>query len=246
MCRLMGLVSRTPTTLPDVLGERWASFVDLSRHHSDGWGLAWLDAGNSLRILRETGPAWSSPVFQQAVMTPARAWLLHFRWATPGMPVTMANTHPFEWPERQLAFAHNGTVSPAAALTELTADRFKTRRQGTTDSEQYFWAWASAEATTPGQGFARLLRRFRRAPFTYSGLNTLVLSAGGLEILSAYNPQAPFAQADPSYYHLHAQQSPDRFVVASSHWEVPGDWTLLAPPQVVRVGSDLTVTATRL
>jgi predicted glutamine amidotransferase len=41
MCRMLGYVTRTPTTLADLLGEQdLQDFAELSRKHGDGWGFA--------------------------------------------------------------------------------------------------------------------------------------------------------------------------------------------------------------
>ena len=41
MCRMLGYVTRTPATLPDLLGEQdLQDFAELSRKHGDGWGFA--------------------------------------------------------------------------------------------------------------------------------------------------------------------------------------------------------------
>jgi predicted glutamine amidotransferase len=41
MCRMLGYVTRTPTTLADLLGEQdLQDFAELSRTHGDGWGFA--------------------------------------------------------------------------------------------------------------------------------------------------------------------------------------------------------------
>lgn len=64
------------------------------------------------------------------------AGLLHLRWATGGLPVTAANTHPFR--DGEYAFAHNGHVSPIDRLEQMLTDESRAELRGDTDSERYF------------------------------------------------------------------------------------------------------------
>jgi predicted glutamine amidotransferase len=75
-----------------------------------------------------------------ARMTRSGCIFAHVRAATPGLPVTETNTHPFTWGE--LAFMHNGELGCfqairrrlLAGLSEPAFDLI----QGTTDSEHLF------------------------------------------------------------------------------------------------------------
>ena len=111
MCRLLAFVSDKPTTFADVLGDAWPSFVQLSHWHRDGWGMAWLQDG-TIRATKEPVAAFRSAQFEKAVAHPSRAAILHLRWATPGMPVDLTNTHPFVDAPQGVAFIHNGSVGP--------------------------------------------------------------------------------------------------------------------------------------
>ena len=40
MCRLLGYSSPTPTTFNEAVGSNFEEFVNLSKDHCDGWGIA--------------------------------------------------------------------------------------------------------------------------------------------------------------------------------------------------------------
>lgn len=236
MCRLLAFVADHPVTFPDLLGDAWPSFVELSRWHKDGWGMAWLQDG-IMQATKEPVAAFRSALFEKSVARPTRAAILHLRWATPGMPVELNNTHPFVDSQQNVAFVHNGSVGPRAYLKRLIDPRYAQNVAGTTDSEQYFWAWASAEETDPGHGFSHLWPQIAASP-AYTGLNAMVLSPSGLEVIAAHHPQAPFTRDDPQYYQLRCKQTSDFTVIASTHWNVPSDWDALPEPSITRVWLD--------
>ena len=43
MCRLLGYSSTTATTFNEAVGDNFAEFVNLSKDHCDGWGIATTD-----------------------------------------------------------------------------------------------------------------------------------------------------------------------------------------------------------
>ena len=56
MCRMLGYVTRTPATLPDLLGEQdLQDFAELSRKHGDGWGFA--RAGGDVMEVTKAAPS---------------------------------------------------------------------------------------------------------------------------------------------------------------------------------------------
>ena len=146
MCRLLGSVSRTPVTVDEVLGGDRSAFLDLARQHGDGWGHAWSASGG-LEVEKAPGSALSSPVLADlAANRPAEAGLTHLRWATLHLAVRQENTHPFT--DGTVAFAHNGSIAPPAALDPLVDARLANRRQGDTDSEGV----GSTDAVALGSG----------------------------------------------------------------------------------------------
>jgi predicted glutamine amidotransferase len=90
-----------------------------------------------LRATRSVLPAYEDATFAALAGRPlAAAGLVHLRWATSGIPIVPANTHPFlahGW-----AFAHQGSIPSLDRLDALLTPEWSARRRGTTDSERYF------------------------------------------------------------------------------------------------------------
>jgi predicted glutamine amidotransferase len=236
MCRLLAVASRTPTTLVDVLFGDLASFVDLSRHHADGWGMSWYDGDGELSVAKDVGPAHSSDLLEKLSRTAeSDLALLHLRLATPGLAVALENTHPFT--AGDTAFAHNGAIEPFEELDELLSPEARSELRGTTDSERYFLAFLAAleragaiERALPGL-FERIGRRY-----SYTALNFVLLTAERLYAVCAFNPHEERLRREPNYYTLRYRVSPDTVVVGSSGWaDGHGAWQPLANRQALVV-----------
>jgi predicted glutamine amidotransferase len=138
MCRLLAFRAPVPRSLRDAVQEpTFTTFRDLSRIHGDGWGIAWADPDGGMAVRRSTLAAVDDPRFLEAAdEVSARAGLAHLRWASEGLAIAPANTHPFVadgW-----AFAHNGFVRGSAAIEHSLSDRHRQALVGSTDSERYF------------------------------------------------------------------------------------------------------------
>lgn len=91
MCRLLGFVAHTLTTLEGLLGEDLASFTELSLKHGDGWGVA-VREHDGVSVQKSLGAARRSPEFGELtrdLITDTA--LVHLRWATLGLPITWDN-----------------------------------------------------------------------------------------------------------------------------------------------------------
>jgi predicted glutamine amidotransferase len=218
MCRLLGWAGRRPTTLADLLGEDdLAAFTGLSAQHRDGWGVARSTAhGVSMRARPEA--ARTSARFDRWARTRRTdLGLAHLRRATLGLSVGPANTHPFT--DGRVAFAHNGSISPPAALDRLLLSRSSDRRRGTTDSERYFLAVAERldAGATPEEAL-RTTADAIAATATFTSLNCLLLTPEALYAFCRINSDGPIEDDDPEYYTLRYRVTPDAVVVASSGW----------------------------
>lgn len=243
MCRLLGWLSRTPVSARDVLGDDGlAAFRRLSRLHADGWGRA-ADDGFGPVLDRSTTRADDDPEFVRAMEQPTRAAVVHLRWATPGLPVQLRNTHPFLHGGR--AFAHNGAIYPVDRVVDVLTAPWRDRLQGTTDSERYFLA-VLAELEVPGTdvptAYARVTARLAQQ-FRPSSLNSLLLAPEALYAVSCYDPAAapPAPEAayveQSTYFDLRYRATPDFVVVASSGFLPPEapDWQRLPNGSVLVV-----------
>ena len=111
--------------------------------NGDGFGLAWyvphLQAEPA--VFRSITPAWSNAnLHHLAAVIESRCIMAHIRAASPGLPVTELNCHPFVW--ENFAFMHNGFVGGYAVLRRRVlrqlSDEAYAVVSGTTDSEWLF------------------------------------------------------------------------------------------------------------
>jgi predicted glutamine amidotransferase len=232
MCRLLGFVAQTPTSLRELLGTSYDSFEQFSCDlHDDGWGVAWFD-GSEIRVQKEPVPAHASERYQSLADQPFDAALIHYRWATQSLEVEQGNTHPFS--ADTVAFAHNGSVSPPQSLDGLISAPFGEGLEGTTDSERYFRAVLSASRDTNLEEGLRLAIAKISESLTYSSLNALMLTPDALYAACFYSPTSLSEDLPADYYDMHYRASEGSVVVASSGWDI-GDWTPLANGSLLRI-----------
>ncbi|MDQ1545095.1 MAG: hypothetical protein QOK08_2733 [Actinomycetota bacterium] len=224
MCRLLGYVTRTPTTLAELLGEAdLQEFAELSRKHADGWGLAWPE-NDGVEVAKSPDAARTSPLFaRMSHEHVSDLGLMHLRWATLGLNVVAENTHPFT--DGSIAFAHNGSIKPPESLDTLIPDDLKALRKGTTDSERYFLMLLDrARHTAPATALAETVNLIASS-LKFSSLNAMVATSTQLVAVSRFDAIAEAKEAEPLYYQLRYRVTPNAVVVASSGW---GDgWTIL-------------------
>ena len=138
MCRMLGYVNRTPTTLPDLLGEQdLQDFAELSRKHGDGWGFA-RAVGDVMEVTKAADAARTSSSFSRVThQVLADLAIVHLRRATMGLPVADCNAHP------------SATAGPLSPTTAGSVLRLRSRLlpaetrlllQGDTDSDRFFRA----------------------------------------------------------------------------------------------------------
>ena len=218
MCRLLGWASRMPTTLAGLLGDdELAEFTALSALHADGWGVA-RSTGRGVAVRREPTAARTSGRFaRQATRRRGDLGLAHLRRATLGLPVGAENTHPFT--DGRVAFAHNGSISPPAALDALVPAGTAVRRRGSTDSERYFLAVLARlrDGVPPGEAL-RSTADDIAATAEFTSLNCLLLTPESLYAFCRVNPHGPIEDDDPEYYTLRYRTAPDAVLVSSSGW----------------------------
>jgi predicted glutamine amidotransferase len=223
MCRLLGSVSRTPVTVDDVLGDDRGAFLDLALRHGDGWGHAWGD-GSGLEVRKAPDSALRSATFAEvAASRPALAALTHLRWATLHLAVRQENTHPFT--DGTVAFAHNGSIAPPAALDRLVAPQLAHRRAGDTDSERYFLALLTRMRDhEPRAALARTVEDVVASGALVKSLNCLLLTPEHLLAVCSYDPES---DDDPNYYPLLHRRVGDTVVVTSTGWTSGSGWKAL-------------------
>lgn len=232
MCRLLGTVSRAPVTLDQVLGDERGAFLALAAQHGDGWGHAWTGpAGLQVRKAADSALA-SRELADLAAGQAAESALTHLRWATLGLSVRPANTHPFTG--KGVAFAHNGSVSPPEALEQLIAPQLRQQRAGDTDSERYFLAVLSRldEGATPAEALATTVTDVLASGAAVHSLNCMLLTPEALLAVCCYDPGS---YDDPEYYPLLHRRTGETVVVASTGWTQSAGWSTLGNGALMQV-----------
>ncbi|MGA7910251.1 MAG: class II glutamine amidotransferase [Candidatus Dormiibacterota bacterium] len=263
MCRLLGWAARRPCTVADALGgAELAAFTSLSRQHADGWGMAWWPRGASSvdppRVERSTTCAADDDRFAELTRSvPADAGIVHLRWATPGLPIIAANTHPFV--HKSMAFAHNGAIHPLDRIGELVSPGWTSQLAGTTDSERYFVSIVArvSEGEMLPQAVGAVVRRIFEG-FSPTSLNAMLLTPDALYVISAYDrSRVPMMRTssggasssmepDTTFYDLAYRADANSVVVASSGFPQPEaeGWQRLANMTLLRIDRGTLVTST--
>jgi predicted glutamine amidotransferase len=239
MCRLLGYCSRDAESVAELLGpESFRAFTSLSDLHGDGWGMAWY-AGSRPAAWKSAARAGREPEYDKLAWQPlGDLGLVHLRWATTGLAVNDANTHPFRYGD--YSFAHNGAVYPQDRLAEMLPPEWERRLGGSTDSERYFLhlMWRLAErdgdvVAAIADTTADISRRY-----TASSLNAILLAPDALYAISFHDRSMvpadelrELGRADrpeevAAYFDLAYKATGDAVLVASSGWPMPG-WTPL-------------------
>lgn len=150
MCRFV-LYQGAPLTIASLVTEPVHSIINQSFKsteaeeplNGDGFGVAWYapDLSPYPAAFRSVSPAWSNQnLLDLSRVTCSGNILAHVRAATPGLPVTELNCHPFT--HGAYAFMHNGDVAGFRAirreiLGSLSDETFQAVK-GSTDSEHLF------------------------------------------------------------------------------------------------------------
>jgi predicted glutamine amidotransferase len=230
MCRLMAYSSKQQTSLPTFMGSSFQQFVELSNIHHDSWGLALVDDGN-IHVTKRAETAVKSNDFSTTMNSnSATGGLLHFRWASPGLPISDESAHPFTFGD--IAFIHNGALSPYDALQSKIDPKYSALQKGFTDSEQFFF-YILTEVDSHGfvEGVKKAIRAIK-SDFNYSSINSMIMNSEFLIVTSEHDPENKPSWADDIYYELRYRLDDEGLAVASSGWDQNG-WTLLENHQML-------------
>jgi len=188
---------------------------------------------------------------------PADTGIVHLRWATPGLGVIAANTHPFV--HKSMAFAHNGAIHPLDRIGELVPPGWTSQLAGTTDSERYFLSIVArvSEGEMLPQAVGAVVRRIFEG-FSPTSLNAMLLTPDALHVISAHDrSRVPMVRAssggasssmepDTTFYELSYRADANAVVVASSGFPQPEaeGWQRLANMTLLRIDRGTLVTTT--
>lgn len=209
MCRF-ALYLGPPIRLSQLVTEPANSMIHQSFHsheraeplNGDGFGVAWYVPGirPEPALFRSISPAWNNQnLLHLAPVTISHCLLAHVRAATPGLPVTQLNCHPFV--RGRYAFMHNGTVAGFRGVMRSLRERLSAEAylaiQGSTDSEHVFAlmmdAYRGLEDESPG-AMARAMvdtiyavdEMTRAAGVTEPSLLNLAVTDGHWAVVSRY------------------------------------------------------------
>jgi predicted glutamine amidotransferase len=188
MCRLLGVVSATPITVADAVGDSvLKDFVALTKVHGDGWGIAAVDErGDDPHATVSAGSALDDPAFTAVTHDQwAVAAIVHLRWATSGLAVQPQNSHPFV--ADGIAMAHNGSIKPMGLLDGLLEPEVAASLRGTTDSERYFGLIRQHRSAAPNlaEAVRRAVTQLRQI-YPDASLNALLLGEDQLIVVHAH------------------------------------------------------------
>jgi predicted glutamine amidotransferase len=232
MCRLLGYVSTFPVSLQTAVGVDLESFVELSVKHADGWGLAHVgrESGESYVHRRPEQARQSSKLTDLASTKVSSGATLHLRWATPGLPIRIENTHPFV--RGKYAFMHNGAIFKG--IDALLQPELQHLLEGDTDSEKYFLvALGCIDRLGPLPGMIEAVRKISNS-CDYTSLNAMLLTPDELVVVSRYRVERIPPDEPADYYEIRYKATEDRVIAASTGWKQEG-WTNFPNPSVSRI-----------
>jgi predicted glutamine amidotransferase len=224
MCRLMGYVTPASTSFPANAGPKFHEFVDLSLVHKDGWGLAFVDNAGT-RIFKEIDAAAENGEFLKLLeQEQSSGGLLHLRWATPGIAISQANSHPFNFNE--VSFIHNGAIQDFKSLAKKIPDEIIRNRVGDGDSEIFFlFAISKIQSLGLIPGIFSAVTEIT-AQHSYSSINSFFLTKDFFIAICENNPKNRPDWASEEYYELRYRLDSNGFLISSSGWDQSG-WTEL-------------------
>ncbi len=248
MCRLLGIYGP---------GDRWREIVtafsrqaetgnippveNIKPGHKDGWGMTVSNSRQTAMVpyVRQLGSAHQSPGLQQALESlpdQQNILLCHLRKASPTVPITLANAHPFV--HNGWAIIHNGTIFQADTLPRdaelvLTSDN--------SDSEHFFqYLFTKIRNTQTEQAAtAAILDAVSSLPVDFNSINFILSNGRDLYALRCFRQYE-------THFTLYYYQTASGFIICSepidyqeftqAYWALLANNTLLkvhgTPPQI--------------
>ncbi len=223
MCRFalyMGdpILISTIITEPEhsIINQSYASKEREEPLNGDGFGISWYTPEISKKpaLFTSIKPAWANRNLQHlAPMIKSHCILAHIRAASPGLPVTELNCHPFSW--KKMSFMHNGTVSGfkhiKRDILKVLDDDYFHWIKGSTDSEHLFALFIQNYESIEGNNFLdKTVEALRQTISFIDGLNVkrnnkepsmlnLVVSNGNSSVVTRYVSDKNH-QANTLYY----------------------------------------------
>ncbi|UCD79302.1 MAG: class II glutamine amidotransferase [Desulfobacterales bacterium] len=178
--------------------------------HRDGWGMAGAsdDQTTMFEIARRAEAADLSLAFRQTLESLDKqppVFLIHLRKASPGVPVTIDNVHPFfnsGW-----AFCHNGTVHDPETLPRNRD--FKLTSRGSDSEYLFHFLLTILSNRQANQNLLETVSKNISALKTrYTALNCILSNGRELFVIRHFNQFA-------AYYGLYFYRLPKGMVICS-------------------------------
>ena len=279
MCRFV-FYQGVPIRLSSLITEPAHSIIHQSYHsrereeplNGDGFGVGWYVPEETDRpvVFKDVTPAWNNQnLANLAAVVRSPCIVAHIRAATPGLPVSHVNCHPFSW--GRFTFAHNGVVGGFQAIrralqASLSEEAFNLLT-GSTDSEHLFALFADRYGKYAGKSrLEAMAHSLIDAIVTVEAIKTergidetsmlnLVLTDGESSVVTRY--ASPGRQKPHSLY-LHtgsayecvdgicnlrdASESGKAVLVASEPLSSDAGWRRVAANYVVLIDKHLSIT----
>ena len=202
--------------------------------HKDGWGMAGAshDKTAMLEIERQLGSASDSVLYEKTIQTveiQPHIFICHIRKASPGIPITIGNVHPFL--NQSWAFIHNGTIYDYDTLPGNSD--FKMTSDGS-DSE-YFFGYLMGKLKRASNGDNRLKvlgETMASLDINYTSLNCILCSGSELFAVRDYMRFGEYLSL--FYYRL-----PKGVIICSEPLELEGldmnDWQMMPNKTILHI-----------
>ncbi len=244
MCRLLGIygsVNPWQKILSDFqeLSEKGKipSIPNVLPGHKDGWGMACSKHDDSGMVLvgKYLGSAREAPEYKEKVQSfqsQPHTFLCHLRKASPSIPISLPNSHPFLF--AGWAFVHNGTVYKAeklekASIFQMTSDN--------SDSEflfHYLLTHILKEESIEHR-IERLIESLLKFDLKFSSLNSMLSNGSEMFVIR-------YAAEHHDYFTLFYNETGSGVIVSSEPIGVQEareeSWTEMPNRSVLSIFSD--------
>jgi len=183
--------------------------------HGDGWGIAYVKEGK-WTVVKSVMPCYADKEIMKLRKVRTTMAILHARKASPGMPISIENTHPFQ--SKKWAFCHNG------AVWDKLNGNFKTK--GNTDSERLFYT--ILQAMKKGKELEAITGSLDRLRH-FTGANIILASPDRAFAVARFN-------RDEKYYTMNMGEKDGMLVISSETLRGTGmKWKPMANGDIVEL-----------
>ncbi|MDC0505964.1 class II glutamine amidotransferase [Candidatus Gracilibacteria bacterium] len=260
MCRL-AVYKGIPAIISDIIMTPSHSVIDQSKHstqredplNGDGFGIAWYkpELQSTPAIFKDITPAWNHKNLASLTRaTKSPLFMAHIRDASPAMPVTFTNTHPFSY--EQFSCIHNGHVTDFKKIKRdimrTLSDEVYEQVWGNTDSEHFFALFLELYKNSSTQdeldkisqcmhdAIAKISELFKKHKLSGEFMFNVVISDGKRIVASRYHSKG--VQGLNTLYYT---QDSDSVLIASEPLDNNDSWIEVDEDSILTIDTDNTV-----